>query len=72
MGESLCASVLLGNHMMHMKRLAIVQGLVTDRTQPLLPLGQLPLATGRAMGLRPTLSPIVLEGRVVRGIRGAN
>ena len=71
-GEVFRAPMLLGHHMVHLKCLAIVQGLVTDRTQALLPLGQLPLATGRAVGLRPSLSPVILEGRVVGGIRGAN
>ena len=72
-GEVFCAPMLFRNHMMHMKRLTIVQGLVTDRAEAPLLLGQLPLATGQArMGLCPSLSPIVLEGGVIGGRRGAD
>lgn len=59
-GEVLLASMLRANHMVHMKCLSMLQVLVTDRTKGLLPLGQLPLATGRDVRFRPPLSPVVL------------
>ena len=54
------APVLLRNHMMHMKLLAIIQVVVTDGALPLLSLGQLPSTTGCQVRFRPSLSPIIL------------
>ena len=54
------APVLLRNHMVHMKGLAIIQGLVTDWASTLLSLGQLLPATGCYLRFRPSLSPVVL------------
>jgi hypothetical protein len=59
-GEVLRAPMFRGDHMVHMEFLAIIQVLVTDGALSLLPLGQLPLATGRAVRLRPSLSPVGL------------
>jgi hypothetical protein len=54
------APVLLWNHMMHMKSLAIIQVMVTDGAMTLLSLGQLPSTTGCHVRLCPSLSPVVL------------
>ena len=40
--EGICAPAFLGNSMMHVESLAIFQGLVTDWTEALLPLDELP------------------------------
>ena len=49
-GEVICPSMMLGHHMVHVDLLPIVQGLVADRTETVLPLGELRRATGRVMG----------------------
>ena len=54
------ASVLLGNHVVHVQVLAILQRLVTDGAETLLPPRQLPRATGRGWGSAPPLRPVVL------------
>jgi hypothetical protein len=61
--------VFLGKHMVHVELFAIVKRLVTDRTVPLLPRGEGRLAPRQGLGFAPPLSPVVLEGRVVGGIR---
>src|SRR5258706_7042072 len=58
------------NPMMPMKCLAMPQMLVTGWASTLWPVGQLPLATGRGVEFRLSLSPVVLQGRVVGGVRG--
>ena len=59
-GKVIRAPVFLGNHMVHVKLLAIIQVLVTDGALPLLSLGELPRDAGRHVRFRPSLSPIVL------------
>ena len=66
--EVVRAPVVLWHHMVYMGCLAIFQVLVTPRTEPLLPLKELAISRRRGMGLRPSLSPIVLEGRIIWGI----
>ena len=59
-GQVIRAPVFLRKHVVHMKVLAIIQVVVTDWALALLSLGQLPLAMGRHVRFRPSLSPIVL------------
>jgi hypothetical protein len=54
------AAVLLGNHVMHVQVLAVVQRLVTDGAETLLPPRRLPRAPGRGLGSAPLLRPVVL------------
>ena len=54
------ASVLLGNYVVHVQVLAVLQRLVTDGAETLLPPRQLPRATGRGLGSAPPLRPVVL------------
>jgi hypothetical protein len=54
------ASVFLGNHVGPVEILAVLQRLVTDGAETLLPPRQLPRATGRAVGSAPPLRPVVL------------
>jgi hypothetical protein len=66
------APVVLGHHVVHVDLFAIVQSLVAAGTATVLPSGELPRATGRDLGSVLPLAPVVLEGRVVGGIRGGN
>jgi hypothetical protein len=66
--EVVRATMVLGTDMMDVQILAVFEQLVTDRTQTLLPTRELPRAVPQRLGSAPPLSPIVLEGRVVRGI----
>jgi hypothetical protein len=54
------ASVFFGNHVVYVQVLAVLQRLVTDGTETLLPPRQLPRATGRGLGSAPPLRPVVL------------
>jgi hypothetical protein len=54
------ASVFLGNHVVHVQVLAVLQRLVTDGAETLLPPRKLPRATGRGLGSAPPLRPVVL------------
>jgi hypothetical protein len=65
--EVVRAPVLFWNHMVYVGFLAIFQGLVTPRAEPLLPLKELAMSRRRGMGFRPSLSPRVLEGRIIGG-----
>jgi len=40
--EVVCTSVVLGHHVVHVDLFTIVQSLVADRTEPVLPPGELP------------------------------
>ena len=70
--EIVCPPVMLRLHVVDVDLFSIVQGLVADRTAPVLPPGELPRATGRVVGVLPPLAPVVLEGRVIGGIRGGH
>jgi hypothetical protein len=65
--EVVRAPVVLWHHMVYVGFLAIFQVLVTLRTEPLLPLKELTISRRRGLGFRPSLSPIVLEGRIIWG-----
>ena len=54
--------------MVDVEHLAIVESLVTARTQPLLAPGESPMAIRRRTGACSPLSPVVLKGRVIGGI----
>ena len=58
--EVLLVPVLLWNHMVYVGFLAIFQGLVTTRAEPLLPLKELAISRRRGLGSGSSLSPIVL------------
>ena len=45
--EVVRTSVVLGHHVVHVDLLAIVESLVADRTEPVLPPGELPRATSQ-------------------------
>jgi hypothetical protein len=45
---------------------------MADWTEPVLPSGELPRAASRSLGSAPPLAPVVLEGRVIGGIRGGD
>ena len=64
--------VTLGPHVVDVDLFPIVQSLVADRTAPVLPPGELPRTTSRDVGSLPPLAPVVLEGRVIGGIRGGH
>src|SRR6266540_3799136 len=66
--EVVRAPVLFWNHMVYVGFLAIFQVLVTPRAEPLLPLKELAISRRRGMGSGPSLSPIVLQGRIIWGI----
>jgi hypothetical protein len=68
--EVLRATMVLWHDMVRMENLSIFQVLVTGGTTAVLPLGQVPLAIGQGVGPRPSLSPVILQGRVIGGIRG--
>jgi hypothetical protein len=70
--EVVCPAMLLGPHVVDVDLFPIVQSLVADRTAPVLPPGELPRATSRAVDALPPLAPGVLEGRVIGGIRGGH
>ena len=59
-GGVIFAPVFLGNHMMDVKFLPIFQVLVTDWTETLLSLDELPTTKRRHLRLRSSLLPIVL------------
>jgi hypothetical protein len=54
------AAVFLGNHMVPVQVLAVLQRLVTDGAETPLPPRQLPRASGRGLGSAPPLGPVVL------------
>jgi hypothetical protein len=54
------ASMFLGNHVVHVSLLAVLQSLVTDGAETLLPPRQLPRATGGGVGSAPPLFAVVL------------
>ena len=58
--ESICAPALLGDHMVHVESLAIFQVMVTDRTETLLSLDEVPGTKCRHLRLGSSLSPVVL------------
>jgi len=60
--------VLLGNHVVDVQVFAVFQSLVTNRTPPLLSSDKLSTSIGWGWGSTPPLSPVVLEGWVIRGI----
>src|SRR5262249_43775969 len=70
--EVLCPTVTLGPHVVDVDLFPIVQSLVADRTAPLLPPGELLRTARRALGSLPPLAPVVLERRVIGGIRGGH
>ena len=70
--EIFCAPVVFGPHVVHMEVLAIVQSLMATRTETVLSPGELPRATSRGLGSVPPLAPVVLEGRVIGGMRGGD
>ena len=57
--EVIRPSVTLGPHVVDVDLFPIVQSLVADRTAPVLPPGELPRATGRAVSALPPLAPVV-------------
>ena len=59
-GGVIFAPAFLGNHMMNVKFLTIFQVLVTDRTETLLSLDELPATKRRHLRLRSSLLPVVL------------
>jgi hypothetical protein len=54
------AAVFRGNHVVHLQVLAVLQRLVTDGAETLLPPRELPRATGHGLGSAPPLRPVVL------------
>jgi hypothetical protein len=54
------AAVFLGNHMMDLKFFAVFEPLMTDETETLLSIGELPRAIRQGLGSAPALSPVVL------------
>jgi hypothetical protein len=70
--EVIRPAVTLGPHVVDVDLFPIVQSLVADRTTPVLPPGELPRATGHVVGSLPPLAPVVLERRVIGGIRGGD
>src|SRR5262249_11541050 len=70
--EILRPAMTLGLHVVDVDLFPIVESLVADRTAPVLPPGEVPRATGRVMGGLPPLAPVVLERRVIGGIRGGH
>jgi hypothetical protein len=66
--EVVRAPVVLWNPLVSVGFLAIFQVLVTPRTEPLWPLQELAISRRRGLGLSPSLSPSVLEGRIIWGI----
>ena len=70
--EIVCPPVTLGPHVVDVDLFPIVQSLVANRTAPVLPPGELPRTARRDLVSLPPLAPVVLEGRVIGGIRGGN
>jgi hypothetical protein len=70
--EVIRPAVTLGPHVVDVDLFPIVQSLGADRTAPVLPPGELPRATSRDLGALPPLAPVVLECRVIGGIRGGH
>ena len=70
--EVIRPAVTLGPHVVDVDLFPIIQSLVADRTVPVLSPGELPRATGRVVGVLPPLAPVVLERRVIGGIRGGD
>ena len=70
--EGIRPAVTLGPHVVDVDLFPIIQSLVADRTVPVLPPGELPRATGRVVGVLPPWAPVVLERRVIGGIRGGD
>ena len=70
--EVIRPSVTLGLHVVDVDLFPIVQSLMATRTETVLSSGELPRATSRDLGSVPPLAPVVLEGRVIGGIRGGN
>jgi hypothetical protein len=68
--EVVCAAVVLGHHVVHVPVLAVLQRLVTDGAETLLPPRKLPRAAGRGGGSAPPLGPVVLERRGIGGRGG--
>jgi len=66
--EVVRAIMVLGKHLMHMQVLAVFEPLETDGTAVLLPAGELPRAIRQGLRSAPSLSPVVLESRVIGGI----
>jgi hypothetical protein len=67
--EVIGAPAFLGHHMMDVESLAIFQVLVTNGTEAVLPLDKWPPTKFGHLRLRSSLSPVVLQGRVIGGIR---
>jgi hypothetical protein len=55
--------LLLGHHMVDVERLAIFESLVTAGAQPLLALGESPVAIRHRTGACSPLSPVVVAAR---------
>ena len=70
--EIVCPTVTLGLHVVDVDLFPIVESLVTDRTAPVLPPGELSRAARRVMGGLPPLTPVVLERRVIGRIGGGH
>ena len=70
--EVVCAPVVFEPHVVHVHVLAIVESLMAARTAPVLPPGELPHAASRGLGAVPPLAPVVLEGRIIGGMRGGD
>jgi hypothetical protein len=60
MRESICAPAVLGDHMVDVESLTILQVLMTDGTETLRSLDEVPATKCRPLRLRPSLSPVVL------------
>jgi hypothetical protein len=67
--EVICTPAVLGDHMMDVESLAIFQVLVTDGTEALLPLDEWPSTKFDRLRFGSSLSPVVLQGWVIGGIR---
>ena len=70
--EVVRAPVVFGPHVVHVHVLAVVESLMAARTAPVLPPGELPHAASRGLGAVPPLAPVVLEGRIIGGMRGGD
>src|SRR5262249_22140236 len=70
--EVLRPTVTLRLHVVDVDLFPIVESLVADRTAPVLPPDEVPRTTGHVVGALPPLAPVVLERRVIGGIRGGH
>ena len=70
--EVLRPAVTRGPHVVDVNLFPIVQSLVTAWTEPMLPPGELLRTASRDLGSLPPLAPVVLEGRVIGGMRGGD